>query len=627
MATAMNALIEKINKLQDLCADSSLNGTIELPQIVVIGSQSCGKTSVIENIVGRDFLPRGSGIVTRRPLVLQLIYQKGADPEYCVFNHRPERRYTNFEEVKREILSETQRVLKTKNDVSHVPITLKMYSSRVLSLTLVDLPGLVKVPMGDQPRNICAKIEEMCRRFVANRNAIILAVSAANADIANSDALQLARDVDPEYERTIGVLTKLDIMDRGTDVVDILARRKINLRLGFVPVVNRSQADIVSNKDIRAALRDEKRFFETHPSYRKNRLYCGTPHLVQKLNGVLHEHIRACLPDLQQHADRLLAEARSELSSIGTANLTPKEFVFKTINDFARRFSDVLQGRCELSSTELCGGARLNYTFHSHFSAFISKLEALGGVDDGQIRTLLYNSSGSSSTILFAHVAFEKLAKQSIATLKPHSLNLVNIIFSELVKILHKICNDMHLPAFPALHDRVVGCLVSLFKRRSESAHRLVAALLDWNAAYINTKNPNFARRPVSSSGDVEPRCRELLVEKGETITFDPVPHTLRITETMTEHEVAEIEMIKSLVKRYFDTIKEIIVDQVPKAIMCELVIKSEAEMHETMFNEIYEAENIAETITEPEEIKERRDILERSISVLKQACDIICSI
>ena len=126
----------------------------------------------------------------------------------------------------------------------------------------------------------------MVLKQIQKPNAIILAVTAANTDLANSDGLKLAREVDPEGQRTIGVLTKVDLMDEGTDVVDILAGRIIPLRLGYVPVVNRGQRDIANNRTISYALESEKNFFENHKAYRNKSSYCGTPYLARKLNLV-----------------------------------------------------------------------------------------------------------------------------------------------------------------------------------------------------------------------------------------------------------------------------------------------------------------------------------------------------
>jgi vacuolar protein sorting-associated protein 1 len=96
--------------------------------------------------------------------------------------------------------------------ISPQPINLRIFSPNVLTLTLVDLPGLTKVPVGDQPRDIERQIRDMLIKYIAKPNAIILAVTAANTDLANSDGLKMARDVDPEGTRTIGVLTKVDLM-------------------------------------------------------------------------------------------------------------------------------------------------------------------------------------------------------------------------------------------------------------------------------------------------------------------------------------------------------------------------------------------------------------------------------
>src|ERR1700730_67982 len=257
-------------------------------------------------------LPRGSGIVTRRPLVLQLINRPSpthlqtngvtekelsstSDKEANVdewgeFLHIPGQKFYDFNKIRDEIVKETEAKTGRNAGISPAPINLRIYSPNVLTLTLVDLPGLTKVPVGDQPRDIERQIKEMVLKRISKPNAIILAVTGANTDLANSDGRKLAREVDPEGQRTIGVLTKVDLMDEGTDVVDILAGRIIPLRLGYVPVVNRGQRDIDNNKRITAALDAEKNFFENHKAYRNKASYCGTPYLARKLNLV-----RMCL--------------------------------------------------------------------------------------------------------------------------------------------------------------------------------------------------------------------------------------------------------------------------------------------------------------------------------------------
>jgi vacuolar protein sorting-associated protein 1 len=630
--STIDLLIERINRLQDICSENNIVNRLSLPQIVVLGSQSSGKSSVLENIVGRDILPRGTGIVTKRPLILQLIHSKTED--YAVFNHIPDKRFSNFEDVRSEIVAETNRVLRSKNDVSALPITLKYYSSKVLTLTLVDLPGLVRIPTNDQPKDICAKITEICRKYVLNKNALILAVSSANTDIANSDALQLAREVDCGYDRTIGVLTKVDLMDAGTDVVDVLAGRVINLKLGFVPVVNRSQTDIEKGKEIAAALRDEEKFFSLHSSYKKNRLYCGTPYLVIKLHNILHEHIKQCLPELQETISSTMADAQARLRELGCSYSSPKEIAMKIISGVSQRFSDMLSGNTEARSNELTGGARLNYTLNNHFGGFINKLGAMDNTRDEQIRVLLYNSGGSSPVLFFAQTAFERLSRGSVQALKPHSLKLVNIVLSELVKITREIVDSSAASRYPRLSERVVGAMVGLLKERSEVAHKLIEAFVDWNIVHINTKHPDFVRWNELLVKEMEGQGTERKAEKIDfykgaegRMTLDSLPSTLRIQGAMSKQEMMEIGIIKSMVTSYFEIIKKIVADQVPKAIMSELVRKSELQMQEMLFREIYEKEDLSALMSESREAEDERRNLEATIRALKQAYDIICSL
>jgi len=216
--------------------------------------------------------------------------------EWGEFLHLPNQKFHDFNKIREEIVRETDAKTGKNAGISPVPINLRIFSPHVLTLTLVDLPGMTRVPVGDQPKDIEKQIRDMILKYITKPNAIILAVTAANTDLANSDGLKLAREVDPEGNcgyhvftehtgnRTIGVLTKIDLMDAGTDVVDILAGRIIPLRLGYVPVVNRGQLDIDSRKAIREALVHEREFFQNHPSYRSKAQYCGTPFLARKLN-------------------------------------------------------------------------------------------------------------------------------------------------------------------------------------------------------------------------------------------------------------------------------------------------------------------------------------------------------
>uniref|UniRef100_A0A0K0CV33 dynamin GTPase n=2 Tax=Strongyloidea TaxID=27829 RepID=A0A0K0CV33_ANGCA len=299
----MQALIPVINRVQDAFSQLGTSVNFELPQIAVVGGQSAGKSSVLENFVGRDFLPRGSGIVTRRPLILQLIQDRN---EYAEFLHKKGNYFTDFDAVRKEIEDETDRVTGANKGISPHPINLRVFSPNVLNLTLIDLPGLTKVPVGDQPPDIEHLIREMILTFISRETCLILAVTPANSDLATSDALKLAKEVDPQGLRTIGVLTKLDLMDEGTDAREILENRLFPLRRGYIGVVNRGQKDIVGKKDIRSALDAERKFFLSHPAYRHMADRLGTQYLQHTLNQQLTNHIRDTLPTLRDSLQKKL---------------------------------------------------------------------------------------------------------------------------------------------------------------------------------------------------------------------------------------------------------------------------------------------------------------------------------
>ena len=282
-----------------------------------------GKSSVLEALVGRDFLPRGTGIVTRRPLLLQLVHTPASDAgphEWGEFRHLPDRKFADFGEIRAEIAAETERALGRSKKVSSEPIRLRIYSPHVLNLSLVDLPGVTKVPVGDQPADIEVQLRTMVLEYIENPNAIVLAVSAATSDIATSDAIQLAKRVDPAGERTMGVVTKLDLMDAGTDAVDVLSGRIIPLARGFVGVVNCSQQDIDQAKPLDVARRAE-RLRRRPPAVPPARCDDGTEYPGAR--STASSRPRAP-PELRTKVAAAAARARADLASYGDAHLDGK---------------------------------------------------------------------------------------------------------------------------------------------------------------------------------------------------------------------------------------------------------------------------------------------------------------
>ncbi|KAF2806918.1 dynamin-1 [Mytilinidion resinicola] len=517
MAALGEDLLGIVNKLQDLVFNTIGNDSLDLPQIVVVGSQSSGKSSVLENIVGRDFLPRGSGIVTRRPLILQLINvpserddkpeedevhiphtpaSVAGQQEWAEFHHVSGRRFYDFSEVKREIENETARIAGNNKGINRQPINLKIYSPHVLSLTLVDLPGLTKVPIGDQPSDIEKQTRNLISEYIAKPNSIILAVSPANVDIVNSEALKLARHVDPMGRRTIGVLTKIDLMDHGTNALDILSGRVYPLKLGFIGVVNRSQQDIQGNKSLAEALGAERDFFRHHPAYRNMANRCGTQFLAKSLNTTLMTHIRDRLPDIKARLNTLMGQTQQELASYGDVAFTGKEhrgsLILQLMTRFASSFISSIDGTsAEISTKELCGGARIYYIFNSVFGNSLETIDPTTNLSVLDIRTAIRNSTGPRPSLFVPELAFDLLVKPQIKLLEIPSQRCVELVYEELIKICHT-CGSTELSRYPRLQGKLIEVVSDLLREQLGPSASYVASLIDIQRAYINTNHPNF---------------------------------------------------------------------------------------------------------------------------------------
>lgn len=513
---------------------------------------------MLENIVGRDFLPRGSGIVTRRPLILQLInvpeeeaeadvaplkYKPGAvirSSEWAEFHHIPGRKFIDFQDVKREIENETNRVAGSNKGINRQPISLKIYSPHVLNLTLVDLPGLTKVaaepssrrvtsalltgpqvPIGDQPTDIEKQTRNLISEYIAKPNSIILAVSPANVDIVNSEALKLARHVDPLGRRTIGVLTKIDLMDHGTNALDILSGRVYPLKLGFIGVVNRSQQDIQINKPMEEALEAEAQFFRHHPAYRNIANRCGTQYLAKTLNMTLMSHIRERLPDIKARLNTLMGQTQQELAGYGDMHFSGKEhrgsLILQLMTRFATAFISSIDGTStDISTKELCGGARIYYIFNSVFGSSLESIDPTSNLSALDIRTAIRNSTGPRPSLFVPEMAFDLLVKPQIKLLEIPSQRCVELVYEELIKICHT-CGSTELSRFPRLQAKLIEVVSDLLRERLGPASTYVESLIAIQRAYINTNHPNFLGAAAAMSHVVnakQERERKRLIQE-----------------------------------------------------------------------------------------------------------------
>uniref|UniRef100_A0AAR2LSA5 Uncharacterized protein n=1 Tax=Pygocentrus nattereri TaxID=42514 RepID=A0AAR2LSA5_PYGNA len=338
-------LEERVRPYIDLIDSLRLIGIEEdlaLPTIAVIGDQSSGKSSVLEALSGVA-LPRGSGIVTRCPLELKLRKIKGGVQWRAAISYKEE--YIEFDDplLVEHYVEEAQNVLAGDGvGICDDLITLEIMSPHVSDLTLIDLPGIARVPVKGQPEDIGEQIKNLIQTFIEKSETINLVVVPCNVDIATTEALRMAQEVDPEGKRTLAILTKPDLVDRGTEktILDVVRNQVIPLSKGYIIVKCRGQKQIDEKISLEEATRVERDFFKRHEFFscllneEKATIQC----LAGKLTQDLVDHIKKSLPLLSEQIKKQLWDLRKELNQCEAGPpLDPqkrKDFLIITLMNF-----------------------------------------------------------------------------------------------------------------------------------------------------------------------------------------------------------------------------------------------------------------------------------------------------
>ncbi|KAK7310131.1 hypothetical protein RJT34_07428 [Clitoria ternatea] len=607
MAT-MTSLIGLINKIQRACTVLGDHGGEgfslweALPTVAVVGGQSSGKSSVLESVVGRDFLPRGSGIVTRRPLVLQLHKLDDGQQEYAEFLHAPRRRFSDFAVVRQEISDETDRITGKTKQISNVPIQLSIYSPHVVNLTLIDLPGLTKVAVEGQSENIVQDIENMVRSYVEKPNCIILAISPANQDIATSDAIKLAKEVDPSGERTFGVLTKLDLMDKGTNAVEVLEGRQYRLQHPWVGIVNRSQADINRNVDMIVARKKEREYFETSPEYGHLAHKMGAEYLARLLSEHLELVIRQRIPSIISLINKAIDELNAELDRIGRPIAVDSGAKLYTILQMCRAFDKVFKEHLDGGRP---GGDRIYGVCDHQLPAALKKLPLDRHLSSKNVERVVTEADGYQPHLIAPEQGYRRLIEGSIGHFKGPAeacVDAVHLILKELVR--KSIAETVELKRFPTLQSEIASAANDALERFREESRRTVARLVDMEAGYLTVE---FFRKI-----HLEPEK-----EKDHKNPSRSAPNP---TMDSTDH----LRKIASNVNAYINMVCDTLKNSVPKAVVhCQV-----REAKRSLLNHFYgqvgqrEKDQLGAMLDEDPALMEKRSQIAKRLELYKQARD-----
>ena len=444
-----NILFKKLRKLINLVdqlRDVGVNEYIQLPRIASLGTQSSGKSSVLESIVGLDFLPRGDGVVTRRPLELRLNHIQDGKP-WAVFDEVKNEKFTDFNKVRETIEKLTDDICAGEKNIVDKPIVLNVYSQTCPDLTLIDLPGITRVPVGKQPANIEEITKKMATRYCEDPSTIMLCVIAANSDIATSDGLKMAKELDKKGTRTLGVLTKLDIMDKGTDAKNVLLNQEIPLKLGYIAVKNRSKQDLKDKISMEEMSRREREFFKNHPVYKHLPPSCfGNDVLIQKLTKILFRIIRENLPGIIKTINDNVRRCEEELKMLGTPMPTDEagkiNMIWNLLTEYCEIFKHILKGKYDSKRAGYLrdeGGFKIKAIFKGFLEEYTGDYQAAQSCSDAEIDYAIQLHSGESIFGFPSENVFSYLLKPKLEQLKEPCRECFSNVYSYLEMLSNKI--------------------------------------------------------------------------------------------------------------------------------------------------------------------------------------------
>ncbi|KAJ0612018.1 putative dynamin stalk domain, dynamin, GTPase region, GTPase effector domain, Dynamin superfamily [Helianthus annuus] len=579
--------------------------------------ESSGKSSVLESIVGRDFLPRGSGIVTRRPLVLQLHKTDGGE-EYAEFGHMPRRRFTDFSLVRQEIQDETDRITGKSKQISPIPIHLSIYSPNVVNLTLIDLPGLTKVAVEGQPESIVEDIEKMVRTYVDKPNSIILAISPANQDIATSDAMKLAKEVDPSGERTFGVLTKLDLMDKGTNALDVLEGRAYRLQHPWVGIVNRSQADILKNTDMIYARRREQEYFYTSPDYGHLASKMGSVYLAKLLSQHLESVIKAKIPGIIALINKGIDEMEAELDRLGRPIAVDEGAKLYTILELCRAFDKIFKEHLDGGRP---GGDRIYGVFDNQLPAALRKLPFDRHLSLPNVRKIVSESDGYQPHLIAPEQGYRRLIEGALNYFRgpaEASVDAVHFVLKELVR--KSIGETEELRRFPTLQSTLAAAATEALEKFRVESKKTVSRLVEMESSYLTV---DFFRRLPQEAEKVGPgpgpapshadRRNPPSADRGNP--SDPLGD---------RYGDAHFRRIGSNVSSYINMVSDTLRITIPKAVVYCQVKEARQNLLHYFYTQIgrKEGKQLGEVLDEDPSLMSKRQDLAKRLELYKGARD-----
>ena len=422
--------------------------------------------------------------------LIHIHYSDNSEP-WAEFEEIKGKKFTDFEKVKEQIEELTNAVCGKNGGIINKFIKLNIHSKTCPDLTVIDIPGITRIPLhgSDQPDNIEQITKEICLKYCGDKTTVILCVMQANVDVTTSEALHMAMKLDPTGDRTIGVLTKLDLMDSGTSAKSLLEGAEVPLKNGYVALKNRSQLDLQEKLPVNIAIQKEMLFFKSHPTYSKmNSSYFGIENLVDKLRKCFFEHLKLFLPGIYMSIKDKIHECKKALDELGSDHLmminsygSPINYLNQIVNKYSEHYEKIFEGKSPDLEENMS-----NHTLKLYYSQFLTNLDYKPSekIHKTFITEMLVRSEGITLSGFPESDVFHEILNTEYENIKLEVSLFYEKVYEIIISNTHKL-TEKYFKRFPPLKAKIFEIVNEFIDENFNKAKYISNCIVDMNLNYL----------------------------------------------------------------------------------------------------------------------------------------------
>ncbi|KAK7303021.1 hypothetical protein RJT34_13920 [Clitoria ternatea] len=615
-----------LDALESLRRLNITNEGIQLPSIVVVGDQSSGKSSVLESLAGIS-LPRGQGICTRVPLIMRLQNHSLDKPElFLECNDKTVS--TDEAHVSDAIRVATDELAGHGKGISNTPLTLVVKKNGVPDLTMVDLPGITRVSVQGQPKDIYDQIVSIIMDYIRPEESIILNVLNATVDFSTCESIRMSQTVDITGERTLAVVTKADMAAVG--LREKVIADDVNIGLGYVCVRNR-----IGDESYEEARAEEAKLFRTNPLLSEiDKSIVGIPVLAQKLVQLQETSISKILPEIVKKINDKLGFHLSELEKL-PKNLT-------SVADAMSTFMRIIGLAKETLSKILIRGEFEEYPDDKHMHCTARLVEMLDQYSNDLHKC---PRSDSSNNFLIEELKVLEEAKWiRLPNFLPRTAfltllqNKVKQISSMPIEFIDKVWNYLedvvvavlmrHTEPYYQLQTSTRRAGHSLFAKMKENSKKYVVKVVEMEKLTDYTCNPEYVseynKLMANQNGFVMQvdNQAQVYVEGFGTVE---VSHLRQYQNPTLLSQAFDLRM---RVTAYWRIVLRRLIDNTALHLQFSIFSLVDKDLGDEIVNDMMSlyGGGIERLLDETPSVANKRDRINRSVEVLRESKDVVAS-